>query len=256
MRWSAGSGLEHRSPLFLPLVIALVDLPVAVVLSALSGSNFAHYFMALLPALTLLTAFLIHSILGLFNPQAGQPIRYAWLLVFLLPVFVPGILETEDRIGPRGDRQVEAVVQYVLENTRPGDTVFQWGIVPQVNLLSGRDSPSRYFLPSHLFVDGLSGKEQTGELLADFQANPPTLIVDQGLPRLPLLMPAAGGFCASVLDPQLYVQYVIDRRELGSNNMPDMPEGMAEVYYWICQNYVPAGPVGELGWQVYRLKGK
>jgi hypothetical protein len=210
----------------------------------------------LLPALTLLTAFLIHSIWNLFGSPGGQPVRAAWLVVLLLPVLVPGLLETADRIGPRGDRQVEAVVRYVTEHTQPGDTVMQWGIVPQVNLLSGRDAPSRYFFPDPLFVDGYSGRAQTGELLRDLQARPPVLIVDEGIHRLPLLIPEAGESCDTVHDPQRYVDYVAYWKDRVEYTLPRMPEGMDAVYFWICQNYVPAGPVGELEWQVYRLKGK
>lgn len=254
--WLARRRSSESLAVFTPLMIALIDLPVAVVFSSLSGNNFGHYFMALLPSLTLLIAFLIHSISNLFDPLLGRTFRWAWLVVILIAVFWPGIYETADRIGPRGDRQLEAVIRYVEEHTAPEDYVLQWGIVPQINLLTGRDAPSRYFFPDPLFVNGYSGREQTEELLGDLQENPPVLIVDQGIPRLPLLMPSAGETCAAVKDPQKYIDFSAYWKERVIYDMPDMPEGMDAVYYWVCQNYIPVGPVGELGWQVYRLKGK
>lgn len=242
--------------LFLPVVVGLVDLPVAVVFSSLSGNNFAHYFMALLPSLTILTAFLIDSISSLFRPAFGRTITRAWIGILLLPMLIPGLDATLTDIGPRGDRQIEAVVRYVEENTSPNDTVLQWGIVPQVNLLTGRDAPSRYFFPDPLFVDGYSGHAQTNELLRDLQARLPVLIVYQGIARLPLLMPEKGQSCDVVKDPQTYADFQDYWRERVEYSLPQMPEGMGDVYYWICQNYESAGLVGELGWQVYRLKGK
>ncbi len=254
--WLLQWQVTPTSPLLLPLMIALVDLPVAMAFSSLSGNNFAHYFMALLPSLTLLIAFLIRALLDLFTQATSQPVRYAFLAVLLIPIFAQGIYETADRIGPRGDRQLEAVIDYVKTHTRPEDYVLQWGIVPQVNLLSGRDAPSRYFFPDPLFVDGYSGAVQTSELLRDLQAHPPVLIVNEGIARLPLLLPSTPGQCAAVKDPHLYVQYVKSWEDRAVYNLPQMPVGMDAVYFWICQNYAPVGPVGELGWQVYRLKGK
>ena len=146
-------------------------------------------------------------------------------------------------------------MQYVKDNTRPDDFVLQWGIVPQVNLLSGRDAPSRYFFPDPLFVDGYSGTTQTGELLRDLQDNPPVLIVDEGIARLPLLLPAEGQPCETVYDPQVYEDFKAYWKDRVEYDLPQMPEGMDAVYYWICQNYTSAGLVGELGWPVYRWKG-
>jgi 4-amino-4-deoxy-L-arabinose transferase-like glycosyltransferase len=254
-RWKAIQ-LSERSDLYLPLLIAVVDLPVAVAFSSLSGNNFAHYFMALLPSLTLLNAFLIHSLLRVFGRAQGRQLAYLWLFVLLVPLSGPGIAETEKLISPRRDPQLEAAVAYVAEHTQPGDFVLQWGFVPQVNLLTGRDAPTRYFFTDPLFVDGYSGRTQTGELLRDLQARPPVLIVDQKIPRLPLIQPRDPGQCDTVKDPQLYVELIKKAKQRKDYDPPHMPEGMDEVYRWICENYTPVGPVGEEGWQMYRLKGK
>jgi hypothetical protein len=243
------------SPLFLPLVVALVDLPVAVIFSSLSGNNFAHYFMALLPSLTILTAFLIDSLYNLFRSTFGRQMATVWVAILVLPIIMPGLLDTLTNIGPRGDRQIDAIVQYVEDNTRLGDYVLQWGIVPQVNLLTGREAPSRYFFPDPLFVDGYSGRAQTGELLSDLQAHKPELIVYQGIARLPLLAPGPGESCDVVKDPQTYANFQRYWRDRVEYSLPQLPEGMSDVYFWICQNYESVGLVGELGWTVYRLRG-
>jgi 4-amino-4-deoxy-L-arabinose transferase-like glycosyltransferase len=241
---------------FLPLFVALVDLPVELVLSSLSGNNFQHYFMALFPALTILIAYLIDALFHLFDRAAGKMMPYLWVLIFLIPVFGPGMYTTLDAIGPRGDRQIEQVAAYVEANTSVSDPIYQWGIVPSVYLMTGRDSPTRFFFPDPLFVDGYSGREQTRPLLHDLQANPPVLIIDEGIPRLPLLTAPDPEHCESVKDPQVYQRFTHEWAGKVVYDLPQMPEGMAEVYVWICQNYRPVGPVGELNWQVYRLRGK
>ncbi|MBE0700004.1 MAG: hypothetical protein IH586_24015 [Anaerolineaceae bacterium] len=254
-----GSPVESSlpvSPLFLPLVIGLVDFPVELILTSLSGNNFSHYFIALLPSLAILIAFLIGSVLELIRPAGGNFIKYAWAIVFVIPLFSQGIYETLDRIGPRGDRQIEQIAAYVIANTEPQDLIYQWGIIPSVHLMTGRDSPTGFFFPDPLFVDGYSGRTQTELLLQDFKAKPPVLIIDEGIPRLPLLTAPDPNRCETVKNPQIYEQFVKEWKDKVEYDLPQMPEGMDEVYYWICQNYKPVGPVGELGWQVYRLRGK
>ena len=105
-------------------------------------------------------------------------------------------------------------------------------------------------------MDGYSGRVQTSELLQDFKTKPPVLIIDQGVARLPLLIPADPNACNQVYDPQQYETFIKTSREEAAYTYPRMPEGMDEVYYWICMNYEPVGPVGKMDWQVYRLKGK
>ena len=58
-RWFLRWQEERSTPLLMPLAFAIIDLPVELGLSSLSGNNFRHYFMALLPSLALLTGFLV-----------------------------------------------------------------------------------------------------------------------------------------------------------------------------------------------------
>jgi hypothetical protein len=245
----------QTAPLLLPLVIGAVGFPVDLVLSGLSGSNFVHYFTALLPTLTVLIAFLAHALVELFRPASKHMPSPIWLAALFIPVLAPGAYSTIDQMGPRGDRQIEAMIEYVNANTQPGDTIYQWGINPQVYIFTGRDSPSRYFFPNHLFIDGYSGQEQTAEFLHSLQAHPPAVIFDGSIERIPLLIPVAPESCEVVKDPAYYAQYVAKWEGIDSDKMPQMPQGMDEVYFWICENYAPAGTVGELGWRVYRWKG-
>lgn len=253
--WLEERIVSKQISFFLPLLVAFVDLPVALVLTSLSGNNFAHYFMALLPSLSLLVAFTIHSLLSLTGRAGKAPIPYVWLAAMAIPIFAPGIYATMDQIGPRDDRQIEAVIDYVLANTLRDDPIYVWGIATQVNLISGRDAPSRYFFPDPLFVDGYSGEIQTGEFLRDLQSNPPVLIVDALMDQLPLVTVSGWTDCDRAKDPIQYQTLVNSRRTPGSS-IPQMPGGIGNVYTWICENYTPEGPVGEQGWMVYRLKGK
>ncbi len=264
-----------RSDLALPAIIALVDLPVAFGLAILTGQNFPHYFMPLLPALVILFAYGVYLLVQPLEVGGSATRRRgwlagAWLAALMLPVFVPGIQMTFQQLHPRGDRQVEDTAAYLAANTLPGEPVLQWGIMSSVYILSNRSAPTRYFTTNPLFFDGYSGEWQTSRLLADLRARPPVVIVDTMMVRLPLVtapLPAGGDSsagwqdCTQVQDPAYARAFLEARRGPAEQGMPEesipqLPAGIGDVYDWICQNYRPVGSVGELNWQVYRLKGK
>ncbi len=260
VRQGRASAAPAHSDLAFPLIIALVDLPVAFGLAILTGRNFPHYFMPLIPSLAILFAYGIYSLLQAAASPARRGLVYAWLAALMLPVFVPGIQMTLQQLHPRGDRQVEDVAAYLQANTQPGEPVLQWGIAPAVYILADRTAPTRFYFANPLFFDGYSGEWHTSRLLADLQAHPPVLIVDAMMVRLPLVtapgIPGSAGWqdCDQVQDP-VYYQAFLDARRGAQDTIPQFPAGMGDVYQWICQNYHPVGSVGELNWQVYRLKG-
>lgn len=243
------------SPITLPLVVALVDLPVEIGLAALAGRNFPHYFMPLLPSLVIIFGYAAHLLLSVRSSPAGKATAYAWMGALLIPVLVPGIMATGKQLQPRGDRQVEDAAAYIEAHTLPSDTVMQWGITPGVYILSGRSAPSRFFHVNPIFFDGYSGTFHTERLLTDLVSNPPLLIIDAKMSRLPLVLTLDRKDCPKVKDPAYYVEFTRARQEPGVV-IPQMPPGIGDVYYWICENYAPADIVGELEWQVYRLEGK
>ena len=247
---------ERSTPLFLPLIIALVDLPVAFLLSSLSGNNYNHYFMTLLPSMSILVAFGIMLFTqGVQYPQPERILFNLWAAVLALALVIPGIQKTSEQFVAKTDRQVEEVVAYVNQNTQPGDYVYQWGISPGINLLSGRDSPTRFFFADPLFVVGYSNAAQSNLLLSELKSKPPVLIINSEIPRLPLIMVRDPKQCDQVKDINYYNQ-VIGLWTSDPAERVERPEGMEKVYDWICQNYVYQLSLGELQWDVYRLKGK
>jgi len=248
------------SNLALPLIIALVDLPLSLGFAILTGRNFPHYFMPLMPSLTILLAYAVSLLLQDEAAPAGRLFARVWLVVLMLPVFWPGVQVTFKQLHPRGDRQIEDVAAYLKANTLPGEPVLQWGISPAVYVLSERSAPTRFFFANPLFFDGYSGEWHTSRLLADLQARPPVVIIDSQMIRLPLItapLDTAGtGWqdCQQVKQP-VYYHAFLEARRGPEDAIPQFPAGMGDVYQWICQNYRPAGAVGELNWQLYQLKG-
>jgi hypothetical protein len=243
------------SPAFLLLALAAIDLPVEVWLSTLSGANFMHYFIALLPSLTILVGFFAYSLLSFTNPNARRWMPAVWLAVFALPLLLPGAAATAGKTRVSVDRQISETAAYIQANSAPGAPVFQWGNVPMLYLASGRSAPSRYFHTNPLFLKGFIGLRQTSVFLADLQANPPALIVAAPSVGQPLPYEPDSSRCARLQEPETLAALQAESEVEGVENQPtQIPEGMSAVYVWICQNYINAGTVGPRQWSVLRYQ--
>ncbi len=69
--WIGKFQQAKATALLVPLAFVVIDLPVEIILSSLSGNNFRHYFMAVLPAMTILIGYLVWSVLS-FTSGAGR----------------------------------------------------------------------------------------------------------------------------------------------------------------------------------------
>ncbi|GAP05295.1 4-amino-4-deoxy-L-arabinose transferase [Anaerolinea thermolimosa] len=258
LRWQEG----HSTPLFLPLAFAVIDLPVELGLSSLSGNNFRHYFMALLPALTLLTGFLVWWLARPSKGENSNLIRKTWVVVFMIPLLLTGVLNNIDKITVQQDKTLTEVIEYVKQHTDPEDYVLQWGNLPMINVVSGRKAPSRFFFIDPLFLPNYTNEFHTGTFLAELQAHPPQLIIDSRPLIQPLFYEYNAADCSKLSDRDYLEELaraIRPKRPISRSisdyrdryfKPPQIPPGMPEVYRWICENYDEETVLGE--WIVFR----
>lgn len=172
-----------------PLDLApLILLPLEIVLSGLSGRNYAHYFICWLPAMAFLSAYGIAEALRTVS-SAGN--RGAALLMILLVSFlfavhpntVPAYRRAMERLAfdrAQGIDQIAPVAEYIREHTDPSDTVLVWSSRPGINFMAQRISPTAYFgYPAYVHPNYMSKYEAI--FLNDIMTDPPQLIVDSSL---------------------------------------------------------------------------
>jgi hypothetical protein len=239
----SGLGQEGPALLRLPLLVAVVDLPVQLVMISLSGNNFDHYFMAALPSLTVLCAFF-------FWRLASFPERVPatmWAVILALPILLTGAVATAGKTRVSEDRYTRAIAQYVSTNTAPDEGIFYWGNLVPVYLESDRRSPSRFFFTDPLFLDGYTDRAHTEVFLAELRAGPPALIVSGANADRPLPYSADPSGCSSLAEMDAaasLAQAQYDDVEVF------IPDGMPDVYAWICANYTAdeVRLAGDEGW--------
>jgi 4-amino-4-deoxy-L-arabinose transferase-like glycosyltransferase len=223
---------EDHTSLRLPLLIAAIDLPVQLVMISLSGNNFEHYYMSALPSLTVLCAFFFWYL----SAQPQRPQAITWTLVLSLPVLLIGAAAGLQKARFSEDRYTRVIAQYVQSVTQPDDGIFYWGNLAPVYIESQRQSPSRFFFTDPLFLTGYTNRQHTTVFLHELQAEPPALIISASNAERPLLYTADPAECSALADMDTARSLAHAQFE-GREAL--IPEGMPEVYAWICANYTP-----------------
>jgi len=235
--WIRHSRRDARDPAsaggFLGLLwIAVLDVPIEILLISTSTKNYAHYFMVLLPAFSILIAFLVHLVLS----SPARVLTRSAAAFFILALFLPPAGFIAKRLRPQPNLQVSQTVEYILENTAPEDRVLVWGTQTVVNYVSSRESPTRFVHQKPLFRAGYASGALSAEFLGDLKANPPKLIINTWLPSTPFVEISPDGECGP---PQ--ARY---------------PQSMGPVFEYICRNYRLVEILGKDQWLVLEYTGR
>ena len=137
------------------------------------------------------------------------------------------------------DGRTSSAVAYLLEHTRPDDTVLIWGSRAAVLFGAERRSPTRYLYQySPLYTRGYDPRPHIAELERVLAERLPAVIIDSWRDSAvtpPLELAATGQF--DTHDP-LYV----------------FPPAMSKIAVAILERYERVGAVGPSAWPVYRLR--
>ena len=250
----AGAALALRDRATLPrasdarrlVSVALLALPFEAFLGSASGRQHAYYWLAALPALGILAAYGATAFARSVSPRLARRVRQPAATVTALAI-VLGLAALAARPVPLMVRVATtpedgvnaAATQYLVENTRPGETAFIWGSRAGVLFTADRRSPNRYIYQyAPLWTRGYESVRHVNELAAALTERPPTIFIDasRDSPVTPRLETAlAGGFDSG--DPLFVV----------GGNVAKIPEVVFRLY-------VPAGRIEPIGWPVYRLR--
>ncbi len=173
--------------------LAIILLPIELLLVSVSGYDYRHYYVALLPVILLLLGFAVRFVVE------RRYVAASFLSIVLLlgsahhyrayDVVSKTINRLTADIGGRDIRYQFAA--RIRRTTSVGDTVLVWGFQPLVHLVSERDSPTRYFYQFPLMMPGYTSRARIDGFVQDVRSKTPAAILDQRNPRLPPLDRAA-----------------------------------------------------------------
>ncbi|SNB48117.1 glycosyltransferase family 39 protein [Geobacter sp. DSM 9736] len=165
------------------LVMAALLLVASWLGVIMPGKNFPHYFIQLMPFLSLLGGIGLAKVLGnrrisliLAVPLSAAFLYYAvkdYRLYFVLPPEDVSIL----KYGPVFADSVK-VADYLKKNTAPGDYIFQWGFEPELYFLADRPIPTPY-ISSTIPASLPDTEAAVNEMIRMLKAKKPKVIVMQ-----------------------------------------------------------------------------
>jgi hypothetical protein len=157
-------------------VAATVWVAVWVVLLGVQGVFFDHYAITLAPALVILAAPALGSLLGSIGRlRRAQLLRPLVLTALLVPPIV-GIGLTEG--SAHAADSLDAASAEIQRLTSPGDPIFVWGNETQVYYESDRPPASRFVYMFPLTLRGYATPERIGAIIGGWLVRPPRLIID------------------------------------------------------------------------------
>lgn len=199
MLMNLGRSLRHRlAGQEFPL-LALGWSAAGVLASGLSGREYGHYSIQVLPGLSLLGGWIFHATWQRTqNPQPALRLFGLRLLVGLTLLITAGqtvrVLTSLDMISGTGAERV--VGQVVRANTAPDERIFTWGYFPEISYHARRLSAARFvfsiFLTGMIPWTNLEFDKDTSyavipgawdQFWQDIARHPPAIIVDTGINR-------------------------------------------------------------------------
>ncbi|MBA4384147.1 MAG: hypothetical protein C0410_05375 [Anaerolinea sp.] len=169
------------------LLIGLIDLPIELILISTSGRSYPHYYMTLLPVLSLFAGLMVWIFLLLLSALgvkffAKNVVVISVVGIFLwcsYPIYWSKVLD----LRSAGN---ETVIDYIRHNTSPDDYVLLWGAESSINYFTQLKSPSRFVYQYPLYSPDYVDEQMILEFLDDIIRNRPLYIVDTMNPVTPI----------------------------------------------------------------------
>ena len=193
--WYLVSGKARGKSFEGVLPLTLILCPIEVALVTTSGYQFNHYYLALLPAFTLMIAFFAWFVA---DQRLVAPMFLTVALLFSVIYYstpsrniagnIDGFVDKYAHIGEiTSSGAYSNVARRVQEATEPGDSILSWGNQSIIYVLSKRDAPTRFFTQFPLINLHYANEHIRNEFISDVVSNRPAMIIDTGDGRLPPL---------------------------------------------------------------------
>jgi hypothetical protein len=163
--------------------------------TVLSGRDFSHYSMQVIPGVSLAAGWVLAGLLQRAAAwrSAGRRIRWAMVQTIVLLIFASMAIPTVRWMSGLDltDGNNPAIGRFIRAHTRPDERIFIWGYMPEMHVYAQRLPATRFFYTN--WVTGLipwTNRDWfkdtkyavipgTPELLRqDFERHPPALVVD------------------------------------------------------------------------------
>jgi dolichyl-phosphate-mannose-protein mannosyltransferase len=174
---------ENQFPL---LVIGIIALPIELMLVSISGRSFPHYYVTILPILSLFAGVVFWVFCSNIPDSKNLP-KFAFTIGVIGALLWASIYSYYDTVSSYQQARDTTVIDYIKASTTQDDYVLLWGAEAYVNYFAQRKSPTRYFYLSPLYAEKYVNEQMINEFLKDIIQNKPRLIIDTKNPAMSFL---------------------------------------------------------------------
>lgn len=161
------------------LLLASVDFLVELLLISTSGRAYEHYYITLLPAISIFTAFVFQTLIMKIKETGKLRISSQLITAYALIVIGIGVYNSYfsqvQFIQSIDDRNI---TEYITSHTGKGETVLFYGAETSLNFETQRTSPSKFVYQYPLYTSGYTSDQLILEFLNDILVNQPAMIID------------------------------------------------------------------------------
>jgi len=231
------------------LNLFLINLPIEILLTSITGRQPPHYYISWLPSLVFFSTFFIKTLMAYKNDQIR---KYSNQINFLIPIFIflvfnlSGINLIFKNFPPSNHMQIyyaqhKVIADYVINHSKDSNYVLLWGAETTINFYTKRPSPTRFVYQYPLFTKGYATTSMINEFFQDIKIYKPSLIIDawNGTDKIPPI----NSYTRKKWSSRWSETYVMH------------PE-MEKVTDYIETNYEIIDKLGPQQWVVYSLKSK
>jgi len=206
------------------VIIALIDLPLEVLLTSISGRSYPHYYMTLLPVLAFFSGVVFWYFFSRISFLQKSRMTERIFVVAILMVFLwEGYSGYRKQVFALRKVGNKAAVEYILSTTKSEDYVLLWGADSGINFFTQRRSPTRFVYQYPLYKENYTNEQMVVEFLDDIIHYQPKLIIDTHNKKTPMY------------------------------NFPVSSDEIREKITYIQEHYPPTG-IELRGWAVYKYQ--
>ena len=169
------------------LIIGCFDLPIEIILVSISGIGYAHYYMAMLPVLSLFAGVLFWVFTSQMSAFGIKGVAKSFFVIGVMGVFFWSSIKIyKDQVFAIRNINDRTEISYIKLMTAPDDYVLMWGAESSINFFAMRKSPTRFVYQYPLYKLGYVDETMIEEYLKNNINHPPKLIIDTKNENTPL----------------------------------------------------------------------
>ncbi|OGM08169.1 hypothetical protein A2159_01665 [Candidatus Woesebacteria bacterium RBG_13_34_9] len=255
---------KNKTSILNALIIILF--PIELILISLSGRDYWHYYICLLPSIAILIASLISNPVNYFSSflkKHGLGKKLLLITVYILlgiiylkPIYslVYKNLSLEYRLigrdfKPRTFRfnnfeEKQDTIDLINKTTSSNDPILIYGSESALYFITQRNSPTRYFYQYPLFIKGYVNESKINEFLTDLKNNMPKIIIDASTSTADI-----GAEKSYLLEP---IYFPEREKWLKEKGFTTQPKEYKDIFNFFDNNYEFIGTTYSNKWYVFK----